>query len=323
MSGINAFLQQNKLQKSRNGICMVAAAYILSFLLLIIGSDTFYGIITKAEKADPGEASDADTGEAYEAFLINVGEAYDMIAGEASDFGQNIIQAEAMQEEIQEEVMREEGSAIAAAGGSTETAALSGAEDTYWFLGYAMNEAEYDSYIRLLGMNASRNKNTREKENSDKENKKDKKEVIESFSETSGKGKAKYNLSQEEIRMLERIVEAEATGEDIIGRILVANVVFNRMADEEFPDTVEEVIFHKVGDEYQFSPLSDKRYWKVEITDMTREAVQRAINGEDYSKGAIYFMSRKRTRKSSAKWFDESLQWLFKHGAHEFFKDKE
>jgi N-acetylmuramoyl-L-alanine amidase len=123
--------------------------------------------------------------------------------------------------------------------------------------------------------------------------------------------------------MLERIVEAEATGEDMIGRILVANVVFNRMTDEEFPDTVEGVIFHKVNGDYQFSPLSDKRYWKVKVTDETREAVQRALEGEDYSKGAIYFMSRKRTKKSRARWFDDSLEWLFKHGAHEFYKDKE
>ena len=53
-------------------------------------------------------------------------------------------------------------------------------------------------------------------------------------------------------------MEAEATGEDIIGKILVANVIFNRMESEEFPDTVKEVVFQKVGDKYQFSPIADK-----------------------------------------------------------------
>ena len=73
---------------------------------------------------------------------------------------------------------------------------------------------------------------------------------------------SKVHVVKEEVKMLEQIVEAEATGEDIIGKILVANVIFNRMADDEFPDKVKEVIFQKVGDDYQFSPISDKRYWR-------------------------------------------------------------
>jgi N-acetylmuramoyl-L-alanine amidase len=333
MSGINTFLQQNKLQKSRNGTYMVAAAYILSFLLLIIGSDTFYGIITKAEKANSGEASEIGQNILQEE-IIKDEEIQEEIHEE--EIQEDVMQQEIMQEETsQENVMQDdalqenmEQSTRAPAGSNNiafsneETVELSDAGDCYWFLGYAMNEAEYDDYVRQIGMNASKN----EQGNSGKE---DKKEEIESFStsegtsKASGKNKVKYNITQEEIGMLERIVEAEATGEDMIGRILVANVVFNRMTDEEFPDTVEGVIFHKVNGDYQFSPLSDKRYWKVKVTDETREAVQRALEGEDYSKGAIYFMSRKRTKKSRARWFDDSLEWLFKHGAHEFYKDKE
>ena len=118
--------------------------------------------------------------------------------------------------------------------------------------------------------------------------------------------------------MLEQIVEAEATGEDMIGKILVANVIFNRTKDDEFPDTIKEVIFQKVGGDYQFSPIADKRYWSVKVTKETKEAVQRAVDGEDHSEGALFFMARRLARKSSAKWFDNNLTWLFKHGAHEF-----
>ena len=42
------------------------------------------------------------------------------------------------------------------------------------------------------------------------------------------------NATEEEITILEKIVEAEATGEDIIGKILVANVIINRTKDDEF-----------------------------------------------------------------------------------------
>ncbi|MHB8128871.1 MAG: cell wall hydrolase, partial [Mobilitalea sp.] len=128
--------------------------------------------------------------------------------------------------------------------------------------------------------------------------------------------------NKEDISMLQRIVEAEASGEDMVGKILVANVIFNRMADEDFPDTVEGVIFQEKHGDYQFSPVSDERYWTVKVSKESKEAVKRAIEGEDYSEGALYFIARKRTRASSAQWFDQKLDWLFKHGGHEFYKNK-
>lgn len=123
--------------------------------------------------------------------------------------------------------------------------------------------------------------------------------------------------TEEELNILYRIVEAEATGEDLVGKILVANVILNRIAYEEFPETVKEVVFQKVNGIYQFSPIKDKRYYTVSVTEETKEAVLRAVSGEDYSRGALFFMSRRRTKK--AKWFDDNLTCLFSHGNHEFF----
>ena len=40
MTVINTFLQKKRLREFGHGIYMVFAAYVLSFLLLIIGSDT-------------------------------------------------------------------------------------------------------------------------------------------------------------------------------------------------------------------------------------------------------------------------------------------
>lgn len=125
-------------------------------------------------------------------------------------------------------------------------------------------------------------------------------------------------LSESEITILQRIVEAEATGEDIYGRMLVANVVLNRMHDDEFPDSIEGVVFQKG----QFSPISDGRYYTVTITKKTKEAVKRVLSGEDYSEGALYFFARSKTSTKKARWFDNSLQRLFKYGGHEFYKEK-
>lgn len=149
-----------------------------------------------------------------------------------------------------------------------------------------------------------------------------KEEVAEDAKETMNTGVAKISLSSKEIEILQRIVEAEATGEDIKGKILVANVIINRVNDSAFPDSVEEVVFQKTGGTYQFSPISDKRYYSVSISDETKDAVQRVLQGEDYSQGALYFSARKRASASNMRWFDNNLQWLFQYGNHEFFKHK-
>lgn len=126
------------------------------------------------------------------------------------------------------------------------------------------------------------------------------------------------DVTDEEVEILCKIVEAEATSEDIYGKMLVANVVLNRVLDDEFPSTIEEVVFQKG----QFSPIKDGRYYTVPVTDSTKEAVERVLNGEDYSDGALYFFARKRTTTTKAKWFDTALQKVIKYGGHEFYKNK-
>lgn len=128
-----------------------------------------------------------------------------------------------------------------------------------------------------------------------------------------------YELGEEDYDILLRIVEAEAGGEDEDGKLLVANVVLNRMNSEAFPDTVKEVVMQRSGGVTQFSPVASGRIWKVEVSEETIAAVQRAIEGEDISQGALYFASRKYANSDSMRWFDQRLTFLFKHGRHEFF----
>lgn len=129
-----------------------------------------------------------------------------------------------------------------------------------------------------------------------------------------------YILSERDYSILTRIVEAEATDKDLKSKILVANVVLNRMKDEEFPDTVEEVVFQRVAGVVQFSPIADGRYYEVTVTEETKESVDRALSGEDYSEGALYFMERSMSDQRSVEWFDRELTWLFKYQGHEFYR---
>ena len=128
-----------------------------------------------------------------------------------------------------------------------------------------------------------------------------------------------YDISAKEYEMLLRIVEAEAGGEDTEGKILVANVVLNRVESEKFPDTIEEVIFQKNGKVTQFSPIADGRYYTVEVSEDTMEAVNRALAGEDLSRGALFFAARASADSDNMRWFDRHLTFLFQHGGHEFF----
>lgn len=125
----------------------------------------------------------------------------------------------------------------------------------------------------------------------------------------------------ENIEVLERIVEAEATDQDVYGRMLVANVVINRVHSKYFKNTVKGVVFEKIGGYEQFAPIRDGRYFTVPITEKTREAVRRVLAGEDYSDGALYFFQRDITTDKKAAWFDNNLKYLFKYGCHEFYTE--
>lgn len=129
-------------------------------------------------------------------------------------------------------------------------------------------------------------------------------------------------LANSEKEILQRIVEAEASGEDLKGKVLVANVILNRVKSAEFPNTVEKVVFQRNNNAVQFSPTKDGRYWSVTVSKQTKTAVEMAMSGEDYSKGALYFSARSKADKSSMRWFDSSLKWLFAYGNHEFFASK-
>lgn len=129
----------------------------------------------------------------------------------------------------------------------------------------------------------------------------------------------KYQLSDKDYDTLLRIVEAEAGGEDQDGKLLVANVVLNRVNSELFPDSVWDVVMQREKGIAQFSPTVDGRFQNVRVSEDTMEAVERALYGEDISRGALYFCAREKADSDRLKWFDRKLTRLFSYGNHEFF----
>lgn len=129
-------------------------------------------------------------------------------------------------------------------------------------------------------------------------------------------------MSDEDYDTLLRIVEAEAGSEDIKGRVLVANVIMNRVKSEDFPNTVTEVVWDNSDGVPQFSPTYDGRINEVAVFDETREAVKQALKGTDYSEGALFFIQKSAAEEHNVKWFEKDLKRLFKYGVHEFYTYK-
>ena len=113
--------------------------------------------------------------------------------------------------------------------------------------------------------------------------------------------------------LLAKIAMAEAEGEDTEGKAYVIMVVLNRMLSDEFPDTIEGVIFQ----DNQFSPVSNGRFDSVEPNDDCWSALDMVqIDKWDKSQGALYFESC----ESEDNWHSRNLEYLFTHGKHRFYK---
>lgn len=114
--------------------------------------------------------------------------------------------------------------------------------------------------------------------------------------------------NEKESYLLAKLAMAEA--EDTEGKALVILVALNRCNNEDFPSTIEEVIY----EEGQFSPVSNGRFDEVEPDSDCWKALSMVEKGWDESQGATFFES-----KSKSTWHRKHLKFLFKHGRHRFY----
>ncbi len=122
----------------------------------------------------------------------------------------------------------------------------------------------------------------------------------------------KDKKANEDMYLLARIIDVEAGYEPMKGQIAVGNVVLNRVKDSRFPDTIHDVIFAP----HQFPPALDGKLDGLIPHKTAVEAAQRALNGENYVKDAVYFYNA--ARESSS--FFQSLTTIKDIGSHRFAK---
>lgn len=100
---------------------------------------------------------------------------------------------------------------------------------------------------------------------------------------------AEFHFSDEDVYILACLVYHEARGECFDGQVAVVEVVLNRMLSDYFPDTVEEVVFQKYGDVWQFSPAP--YLYSAEPDKEQYLAVHTAIEEREHilSEDTVYF----------------------------------
>ena len=144
MSIIYSFLQKKKMHENQHGIMMVITAYVLSFIMLVLGSDVFYNINTAAAGIN------RDTYEGTKEILND-----EILDTQTTDTSTQIVQTQLINpyglvetaetaefdetDETDETVLVE-----ASATGIYQS------EDTIWLLGSAMDSVVFDSILEQL-----------------------------------------------------------------------------------------------------------------------------------------------------------------------------
>lgn len=128
-----------------------------------------------------------------------------------------------------------------------------------------------------------------------------------------------YDLDAHESYLLAKIAMAEAEGEDTEGKALVMLTVLNRVGNDGFPNSIEEVIYQ--DNPRQFTTLEPGgRFYTTEPNDDCWAALDLImIEKWDESNGALYF---ERTSDVPT-WHSENLTELFVHGNHTFYTRKD
>lgn len=114
------------------------------------------------------------------------------------------------------------------------------------------------------------------------------------------------DIFTDDMNMIAQLVEAEAGDQDLEGKRLVVDVVLNRVESDQFPNTVEEVIYQK----HQFSVIRNGAFERAEghVQEECYEAVR--LEYEERKNCEILFFGMK--KKSYMK------HGVFKHQDHWF-----
>ena len=123
------------------------------------------------------------------------------------------------------------------------------------------------------------------------------------------------SCTEEDFYWLCRIISAESKGESLLGQIAVGNVILNRAASSQFPNTVKGVVFDRKNG-VQFEPVSNGSIYD-EPTEQSILAARLVLAGVDAAGESLYFFN---PALSKGQWVRANRTYDSTIGCHMFFR---
>ena len=118
----------------------------------------------------------------------------------------------------------------------------------------------------------------------------------------------------DEVYWLSRIIHAEANGEPMNGKIMVGNVILNRVKSEDFPNTIYGVIFDRKHG-VQFTPTVNGAIYNTPCEESVI-AAKLCLDSYYLSKSALYFLN---PTLATSFWIPNNRPYLTTIGSHDFY----
>jgi N-acetylmuramoyl-L-alanine amidase len=123
------------------------------------------------------------------------------------------------------------------------------------------------------------------------------------------------SISAADKDLMARLVHAEAKGEPYAGKVAVATVIFNRVASNDFPNTIHGVVYQIASGHYAFTPVQNGAI-NQPADAASKRAVNEAIAFKGQGNGSLFFYNPK---TAVSKWI-ETRQTTVTIGNHRFAK---
>ncbi|MEL4106830.1 cell wall hydrolase [Oscillospiraceae bacterium WX1] len=114
-----------------------------------------------------------------------------------------------------------------------------------------------------------------------------------------------------DLKWLSRIINAEARGESMTGKIAVGGVIMNRVASSKFPNTIHDVIFDRRNG-VQFTPAYSGAIYNTPSAESII-AAKIVLDGGNTAGNALYFASTKNC------WAAKTRPYAMTIGNHTFY----
>lgn len=121
----------------------------------------------------------------------------------------------------------------------------------------------------------------------------------------------RYWLTDAERELVERVVMAEARGETLQGQMAVAQVIYNRIMHDRFPNTVAAVIKQEFARPYKGTIFESVRLAVSAVFDMGIRVFVEDVH---------YFMNPVTASVNGAAWIRNNARIIAKIGNHEFYR---